>query len=42
MSEYLFKDTIDTSNFKEYKSLLLGPKSGDKFSIDINIKNGQR
>jgi len=42
MSEYLFDNTIDTSNFKSYKDQLLSPKSGDKFSIDINIKNGQR
>ena len=38
----LFDTTIDTSNFKSYKDQLLSPKSGDKFSIDINIKNGQR
>ena len=40
--KYLFDNTIDTSNFKSYKDQLLSPKSGDKFSIDINIKNGQR
>lgn len=41
-AEGVFNNTIDTGNFKSYKDQLLSPKSGDKFSIDINIKNGQR
>ena len=41
-AEGVFDNTIDTGNFKSYKDQLLSPKSGDKFSIDINIKNGQR
>ena len=33
---------IQSNNFYQHKDVLMSQKCGDTFSIDINLKNGQR
>tara|TARA_R110002020_G_scaffold62378_2_gene167045 strand:- start:706 stop:1053 length:348 start_codon:yes stop_codon:yes gene_type:complete len=38
----MFEPVIYSKNILDYKEQLTSPKTGDKFAVDINLKNGHR